>query len=237
MEPGVSDGAGHAADDEIRSLLLEMGRMGWMGIGCVTGDRVEAETKLAGVWMETGAMNNAGHGGFWQRCGRSVLWCASAALVLILTVGVNGYRQDGGSSRSGSRALEGVVMQEADEAGNGNEAAGPERARMAGLEYVGSEQCYECHEAETEKWDRSDHRHSMAYATDDSVLGDFNDATFEYNGVTSRMFRDGERFMVETDGPDGALHTYEVKYTFGYRPLQQYLLEMPGGRLQAWTVA
>ncbi len=43
--------------------------------------------------------------------------------------------------------------------------------------------------------------------------------------------------MVETDGPDGSLATYEVKYTFGIEPLQQYLIELPGGRLQALSIA
>ena len=43
--------------------------------------------------------------------------------------------------------------------------------------------------------------------------------------------------MVRTDGPDGALHDYEIKYTFGVYPLQQYLIAMPGGRLQAFGIA
>ena len=42
---------------------------------------------------------------------------------------------------------------------------------------------------------------------------------------------------MRTDGPDGALHDYEIKYTFGYRPLQQYLVEFPGGRLQCLPIA
>jgi len=43
--------------------------------------------------------------------------------------------------------------------------------------------------------------------------------------------------MVRTDGPDGVLHDYEIKYTFGVYPLQQYLIEMSGGRLQALGIA
>ena len=31
--------------------------------------------------------------------------------------------------------------------------------------------------------------------------------------------------MVRTDGTDGNLHDYEIKYTFGATPLQQYLIE------------
>ena len=40
-----------------------------------------------------------------------------------------------------------------------------------------------------------------------------------------------------TDGPDGKLADYEIKYTFGVHPLQQYLIELPGGRLQALSIA
>ena len=44
-------------------------------------------------------------------------------------------------------------------------------------------------------------------------------------------------YFVNTDGPDGKLTDYEVKYTFGVEPLQQYLVELPGGRLQALPIA
>ena len=43
--------------------------------------------------------------------------------------------------------------------------------------------------------------------------------------------------MVRTDGPDGALHDYEVTYTFGVAPLQQYLVGFPDGRFQALEIA
>ena len=77
----------------------------------------------------------------------------------------------------------------------------------------------------------------MAHASKESVLGDFNDASFDYFGVHSRFFRDGDKFMVETDGPDGKLAPFEVKYTFGLYPLQQYLVEFPDGRIQALSLA
>ena len=38
-----------------------------------------------------------------------------------------------------------------------------------------------------------------------SVLGDFNDASFEQFGVVSRFYRQDGKFMVRTEGPDGAL--------------------------------
>ncbi len=77
----------------------------------------------------------------------------------------------------------------------------------------------------------------MDHASDKSVLGDFNDATFDYYGVRSRFFRKDGKFFVETDGPDGNLSTFQVKYTFGVDPLQQYLIAFPDGRLQALSIA
>jgi predicted CXXCH cytochrome family protein len=105
------------------------------------------------------------------------------------------------------------------------------------LSFVGSETCASCHGGEAKLWHASQHAHAMSHATKDTVLGDFNDASFDYFGVRSRFFRDGDKFMVETDGPDGKLAKFEVKYTFGLDPLQQYLVEFPDGRIQALSLA
>lgn len=77
----------------------------------------------------------------------------------------------------------------------------------------------------------------MAHANEETVLGDFDDTTFDYFGVTSRFFRKDGKFYVETDGPGGKLDTFEVKYTYGFEPLQQYLIEFPDGRVQALSVS
>jgi hypothetical protein len=77
----------------------------------------------------------------------------------------------------------------------------------------------------------------MLPASDATVLGDFNNQSFVNGDVTSTFFRRGKKFMVRTDGSDGALHDYEIKFTFGVSPLQQYLIETPGGRLQALGIA
>ncbi|WP_084245718.1 tetratricopeptide repeat protein [Rhodoplanes sp. Z2-YC6860] len=103
--------------------------------------------------------------------------------------------------------------------------------------FVGSEVCAGCHKPEFDRWRTSQHQRAMDHATDQSVLGDFNNASFENHGVTSRFFRKDGKFFVETDGPDGQLATFQIKYTFGFDPLQQYLIEFPDGRLQALSVA
>ncbi len=108
---------------------------------------------------------------------------------------------------------------------------------LSGPIFVGSETCADCHPVEAQMWSHSQHRHAMAHASERSVLGDFSDASFEYYGVKSRFFRQGGKFLVATDGPDGKIATFEVKYTFGIDPLQQYLIEFPDGRLQALSIA
>jgi Tfp pilus assembly protein PilF len=77
----------------------------------------------------------------------------------------------------------------------------------------------------------------MATASEHTVRGDFNDARFQYAGVTTRFFRRDGKYFVRTDGPDGKLADFEVKYTFGVEPLQQYLIELPQGRMQAFSIA
>jgi hypothetical protein len=89
-----------------------------------------------------------------------------------------------------------------------------EQHQTAELTFVGSQTCSGCHQSEANLWKDSQHRHAMNHATDATVRGDFNDAAFEYAGMRSRFFRKDRMFLVETDGPDGRLATFEVKYTF-----------------------
>ena len=103
--------------------------------------------------------------------------------------------------------------------------------------FVGSETCAGCHQTQARLWDASQHKVAMQHATDKTVLGDFNDGGFDYYGVHSRFFRKDGKFLVETDGSDGKLAVFEVKYTFGVDPLQQYLVEFLDGRIQALSIA
>ena len=105
------------------------------------------------------------------------------------------------------------------------------------LTFVGGQACAGCHTAEFDAWKGSHHALAMQQATEATVLGDFTGAQFEHFGVTTTFFRDGDRFVVRTGGPDGALHDYPIAYAFGVYPLQQYLITMPGGRLQAFGIA
>lgn len=104
-------------------------------------------------------------------------------------------------------------------------------------EFIGSARCGQCHAAEAQAWQGSHHDRAMTVPTEETVLGDFDDARVEAHGVTSHFYRKGGAFFVRTDGPDGELHDYRVRYTFGWYPLQQYLVEFTNGRLQALGLA
>jgi len=103
--------------------------------------------------------------------------------------------------------------------------------------FVGSAQCQSCHTKVFADWQRSDHFRAMQEPRDSTVLGDFNDQTFRADGVTSRFFKRDGTFYIQTQGDDGNNHDYAVRYTFGYYPLQQYLIEFPNGRLQPARVS
>ena len=103
-------------------------------------------------------------------------------------------------------------------------------------EYSGRESCKECHEKEYNLFQGSDHDMAMDVASAETVLGNFNDVTFTHFGITSRFFMSDDKYMVNTEGPEGVMTDFEVSYVFGVRPLQQYLIEFPGGRYQCLPI-
>lgn len=118
---------------------------------------------------------------------------------------------------------------------SGNLAA----TQAAGLPYtfVGKEVCSGCHAREAKLYANSQHDLAMQPADKETILGNFNNVTFTYDAITSTFFQRNGKFLVNTDGPDGTLRDFEIKYTFGVTPLQQYLIQLPGGRLQALGIA
>jgi predicted CXXCH cytochrome family protein len=106
-------------------------------------------------------------------------------------------------------------------------ACAPKRASHPST-YVGSERCGSCHPSEYAAWRGSHHALAMQPATDQTVLGDFSDASIH----NFRFSRRGPAFVVSADGVDR-----DVAYVFGVDPLQQLLVPFPDGRLQAVSVA
>jgi predicted CXXCH cytochrome family protein len=105
------------------------------------------------------------------------------------------------------------------------------------LEMVDEQACQGCHAEPVKQWQGSHHHLAMQEPNAQTVLGDFNDVTFSSDKETTRFFRKDDAFWVNTPGPDGQPADFKVAYTFGLEPLQQYLLELPGGHLQPLGVA
>lgn len=105
------------------------------------------------------------------------------------------------------------------------------------LEFVGSGACAECHQQEYADWRQSDHHKAMQPASEGTVLGDFDDASVKFHDIETRFFREGTSFKVATAGKDGKPGVFTVNYTFGHYPLQQYLIDIGDGHLQALNLA
>lgn len=100
-------------------------------------------------------------------------------------------------------------------------------------EFTGNASCQSCHKQEHGEWLTSHHYMSMLPANDTTVYGDFNNATLTADGVTSKFYKRDGKFFINTEDETGTYREMEVKYIFGFTPLQQYLVAFPGGRMQA----
>jgi Cytochrome c554 and c-prime len=70
-----------------------------------------------------------------------------------------------------------------------------------------------------------------------TVLGDFNDVSVTFKGVSARFTQSDGDFFVETQGEDGEVRNFKVAGVVGVEPLQQYLLETEPGKLQTLDIA
>lgn len=98
--------------------------------------------------------------------------------------------------------------------------------------FTGSESCAGCHDAQYRQWQQSDHYRAMEHANEKTVLGDFNNSTFTYFGRKTTFTKADGKFQVSTESQQGQTETFTVLYTLGYKPLQQYLVQFPDGRIQ-----
>jgi hypothetical protein len=63
-------------------------------------------------------------------------------------------------------------------------------------EYVSSQSCRSCHPGEYDSWRHSFHRTMTQLPTEESVLGDFNNASLDIEGLGFQMERRGKEFWV-----------------------------------------
>jgi len=121
--------------------------------------------------------------------------------------------------------------------GGSDPASFPLIPAYSDVEFVGQATCAQCHEVAASAWTGSHHDLAIQEPVRESVLAPFDGEQFEQFGVVSTFLRDASGFVVRTLGAEGTEQEFRVAYAFGIDPLQQYLLEGPGGRLQAFETA
>jgi len=104
-------------------------------------------------------------------------------------------------------------------------------------EFVGGKECISCHQREYNLWKDSDHDNAMDVATDSTVMGDFNNVEVEFRGKQHKFYKRDGKFYVYTEGPTGKMDEFQITYTFGVRPLQQYLVPFDKGKYQCLPIA
>jgi len=77
----------------------------------------------------------------------------------------------------------------------------------------------------------------MQTARADTVLGKFADTTVTGPGGPIRFFQRAGKYFANTQAAAGQPQDFQILYTFGVYPLQEYLVGLPGGRLQTLGVA
>ncbi|MDO6560742.1 multiheme c-type cytochrome [Paraglaciecola chathamensis] len=118
-----------------------------------------------------------------------------------------------------------------------NKATSKTASKIEVPHYIGAQACQSCHQSEFAQWQQSDHFKAMQDATKDSVLGDFADTDVEFHNIKTRFFVENGHYKITTNNKQNKVQTFDVPYTFGFYPLQQYLVDVGEGKLQAFNIA
>ena len=113
----------------------------------------------------------------------------------------------------------------------------PAGATQAGEHYLGAATCAECHQEQFDLWRKSDHYHAMEPASAESVLGDFSGVSVRFHGAETKLFSEGGQYFAEVTEAGATPEKFHISYTFGHYPLQQYLVELEDGFIQALNIA
>ncbi|MES9972033.1 MAG: multiheme c-type cytochrome [Candidatus Thiodiazotropha sp.] len=103
--------------------------------------------------------------------------------------------------------------------------------------YQTSAACADCHQQQFDAWVDSHHAWAWREPVPENVLGDFNQAKFRHAGFTYQFLKKNNEYFVVADDPSGKTTQYKVDSVAGVSPLQQYLLDIGDGRLQALDIA
>lgn len=103
--------------------------------------------------------------------------------------------------------------------------------------HTGNAACGTCHGEETKRWTGSHHDLALQEPTPKTVLGKFDGSELRQGQERFRFVQDQGAFAIEVTADGKPPTRYPVRYVLGVEPLQQYLLDMGDGRLQAVLVA
>ncbi len=116
-----------------------------------------------------------------------------------------------------------------------------EMSLPAKAEFVGSENCANCHQQPYQEWQKSHHFQAMREASEDSVLANFADQKITAHQLSYQFYTQQAEnitsYWVAITENNGEITRHEISYTFGYHPLQQYLVEFDNGHIQALNMA
>ncbi|WP_258872176.1 multiheme c-type cytochrome [Thalassotalea euphylliae] len=96
--------------------------------------------------------------------------------------------------------------------------------------------CVSCHQEQVSNWQKSDHAKAMAIANVDTVLANFNNVETTHYSQKAKFYRKNGKFLIDLTEA-GETSSYEVMYTFGHYPLQQFLVPTQNGKYQVFPFA
>ena len=118
-------------------------------------------------------------------------------------------------------------------------------------DYVGSESCGDCHTVIYDRWQQSPHAKMARPAGPDTVVGDFDNATWtlpadaqvlpDDDEPAARMYREGDTYYMALRDPNSdEFVPFPIAYTIGFQYRQTYLTQEAGGVLRRlplqWSV-
>ena len=131
---------------------------------------------------------------------------------------------------------------------------------LASIDASATSQCQACHASQAHDWQQSHHAKAMQLPDRQTVLAPFAGEVAVYDGLSARFSKAVESAPVEEQDQTGSVKNtlvhpkkedpsafvialedagrpeaggvYQVRYTFGFSPLQQYLIEKEPGQMQ-----
>ncbi|MFY8274726.1 tetratricopeptide repeat protein [Pseudoalteromonas sp. SSDWG2] len=91
--------------------------------------------------------------------------------------------------------------------------------------------CESCHSEQVQQWQNSHHHKAMNDATEEFVQGVFEGQQITYQDQTLTLSKKDNTYILTTSSQDVEKQQV-IKYTFGFMPLQQYLVEDERGGYQ-----